>query len=60
MVKELRKDNLISAEATNALTVMNQEFIELRRARAATAEDANEFGRLYERASKELPALPDA
>jgi hypothetical protein len=55
MVRELRKDNLISAEAADALTTMNERFLSLRRARAATAEDAKQFAQLYGRASTELP-----
>jgi hypothetical protein len=57
MLKQLRKDNLISAGAADALETMNESFLSLRRSRAATAEKANAFAKLYEKASPELPEL---
>jgi hypothetical protein len=59
MVKELHKDNLISAEAAEALKAMNDAFLRLRRAHAATAEEAKLFATLFEKASPELPELPE-
>jgi hypothetical protein len=59
MVKELRKDNLISTEAAEALKAMNDTYLRLRRARAATTEDALLFATLYEKASPELPELQE-
>jgi outer membrane murein-binding lipoprotein Lpp len=60
MVKQLQDDNLISADAADALKEMNERVLSLRRSRAATAEDAKQFDQLYARASKELPALRKA
>jgi hypothetical protein len=60
MVIALRKDKLISPEAADALATMNDRFLSLRRARAATAEDAKQFAVLYEKASPELPELREA
>ena len=59
MVRELYKDNLISADAASALMDMNEKFLALRPARAATPQEASEFAELYQRADKALPKLPD-
>ena len=59
IVNELRQDRVINADAARALDIMNETFLSLRRARAATAEEASEFEELYQRADKALPKLPD-
>jgi hypothetical protein len=59
MVKELSKDGLLSGEAAESLSKMNQKFLALRPARAATPQEATEFAELYQRADKALPKLPD-
>jgi hypothetical protein len=47
------------AVAAEALKAMNDAFLRLRRARAATAEEAKLFATPYEKASPELPELPE-
>jgi len=59
IIGNLRQDGVIRAEAADALAAMDERFLGLRRARAATAQAANEFAVLYRRANGELPELPE-
>jgi hypothetical protein len=57
IISHLRSDGVVSAEAARALDTLNERFLSLRRARAATPAQADQFAQLYARASTELPEL---
>ena len=58
IISELREDGLIGADVARALDIMNERFLSLWRARAATPQEASEFGELNRRADNALPSSP--
>lgn len=60
IIQHLRHDLQLSGDAYRALDGMNEKFLSLRRSRAPTAADVQDFEAKYAIATQELPPMPVA